>query len=315
MSGGGWHRGQAARRARLAPRRTRPRRCPTHRAHDRSAGRPARRDRCAAMPRDRRSQPLCRIAHCHLGPGHAPRAAGPRRSLSDRGWRRAPPERSGTRRESHMTRRFSLLVDDRPETLLRVTGLCLRRRADVVELRYGRSRARAAGRGSTSSWPSPSATAAGSPSGSGRSSRYVTSPSCGASLGRARWTTSTSCSSAGCACSRPATSTRRRCRSRKAAALEPEKTSIREALGRAYFRSRRFEEAAAEFEAVVERAPTNDYALFCLGRALMQRPARRGAQAARARRLPAAGPARLPDLPRSRARAARRAACRARPVL
>ena len=38
-----------------------------------------------------------------------------------------------------MTRRFSLLVDDRPETLLRVTGLCLRRRADVVGLRYGRS--------------------------------------------------------------------------------------------------------------------------------------------------------------------------------
>jgi acetolactate synthase small subunit len=39
-----------------------------------------------------------------------------------------------------MTRRFSLLVDDRPETLLRVTGLCLRRRADVTELHYGRSR-------------------------------------------------------------------------------------------------------------------------------------------------------------------------------
>ena len=38
-----------------------------------------------------------------------------------------------------MTRHFSLLVDDRPETLLRVTGLCLRRRA-VVALRYGRSR-------------------------------------------------------------------------------------------------------------------------------------------------------------------------------
>jgi Flp pilus assembly protein TadD len=56
----------------------------------------------------------------------------------------------------------------------------------------------------------------------------------------------------------------------KAAKLEPEKTSIREALGRAYFRSRRFEEAAVEFEAVVERAPTNDYALFCLGRALME---------------------------------------------
>ena len=44
-----------------------------------------------------------------------------------------------------MTRRFSLLVDDRPETLLRVTGLCLRRRADVVELRYGRSRGGRAG--------------------------------------------------------------------------------------------------------------------------------------------------------------------------
>jgi Flp pilus assembly protein TadD len=61
----------------------------------------------------------------------------------------------------------------------------------------------------------------------------------------------------------------------KAARLEPEKTSIREALGRAYFRSRQYEEAAVEFQAVVERAPTNDYALFCLGRALMEcgRPA------------------------------------------
>jgi Flp pilus assembly protein TadD len=56
----------------------------------------------------------------------------------------------------------------------------------------------------------------------------------------------------------------------KAAALEPEKTSVREALGRAYFRSRHFEQAAVEFQAVVERAPTNDYALFCLGRALME---------------------------------------------
>jgi Flp pilus assembly protein TadD len=62
---------------------------------------------------------------------------------------------------------------------------------------------------------------------------------------------------------------------KKAAAIEPEKTSIREALGRAYFRSRHFEQAAIEFEAVVERAPTNDYALFCLGRSLMEsgRPA------------------------------------------
>jgi Flp pilus assembly protein TadD len=57
---------------------------------------------------------------------------------------------------------------------------------------------------------------------------------------------------------------------RRAADLAPDKTSIREALGRAYFRSRRFEEAAMEFDAVVERAATNDYALFCLGRSLME---------------------------------------------
>ena len=56
----------------------------------------------------------------------------------------------------------------------------------------------------------------------------------------------------------------------KAADLEPEKTSIREALGRAYFRSRQFEAAAVEFQAVVDRAPVNDYALFCLGRSLME---------------------------------------------
>ena len=51
--------------------------------------------------------------------------------------------------------------------------------------------------------------------------------------------------------------------------LDPDKTSIREALGRAYFRSFQYEEARREFEAVVERAPTNDFALFCLGRSLM----------------------------------------------
>jgi Flp pilus assembly protein TadD len=54
----------------------------------------------------------------------------------------------------------------------------------------------------------------------------------------------------------------------RAADLEPDKTSIREALGRALFRSQRYEQAAVEFEAVVERAPTNDFALFCLGRSL-----------------------------------------------
>ena len=54
----------------------------------------------------------------------------------------------------------------------------------------------------------------------------------------------------------------------RARSLEPDKSSIREALGRAYFRSRHFPEAAREFEAVLERYPVNDYAHFCLGRAL-----------------------------------------------
>ena len=46
----------------------------------------------------------------------------------------------------------------------------------------------------------------------------------------------------------------------RARSLEPDKSSIREALGRAYFRSARFEQAAEEFAAVVERHPVNDYA-------------------------------------------------------
>ena len=54
----------------------------------------------------------------------------------------------------------------------------------------------------------------------------------------------------------------------EAARQAPEKSSVREALGRAYFRNRQFAEAAAEFEAVVETHPVNDFAHFCLGRAL-----------------------------------------------
>jgi tetratricopeptide (TPR) repeat protein len=54
----------------------------------------------------------------------------------------------------------------------------------------------------------------------------------------------------------------------RASRMEPDKTSIREALGRAYFRSARFEAAAREFAAVLERYPVNDYAHFCLGRSL-----------------------------------------------
>jgi Flp pilus assembly protein TadD len=52
--------------------------------------------------------------------------------------------------------------------------------------------------------------------------------------------------------------------------LEPDKDSIREALGRALFHTQRYEQACQEFQAVVEHAPTNDYALFCLGRSLQQ---------------------------------------------
>ena len=54
----------------------------------------------------------------------------------------------------------------------------------------------------------------------------------------------------------------------KARDLEPDKASIREALGRALFHAQRYEGAAAEFEAVAASAPTNDYALFCLGRSM-----------------------------------------------
>jgi Flp pilus assembly protein TadD len=50
--------------------------------------------------------------------------------------------------------------------------------------------------------------------------------------------------------------------------LDPDKASIREALGRALFHAQQYEEAALEFAAVTERAPTNDYAQFCLGRSL-----------------------------------------------
>jgi tetratricopeptide (TPR) repeat protein len=54
----------------------------------------------------------------------------------------------------------------------------------------------------------------------------------------------------------------------KARNLEPNKASIREALGRALFHARRYESAAAEFQAIASSAPTNDYALFCLGRSM-----------------------------------------------
>jgi tetratricopeptide (TPR) repeat protein len=56
----------------------------------------------------------------------------------------------------------------------------------------------------------------------------------------------------------------------RAAAAEPDKGSIREALARAYFGTRRFGKALAEFTAALDISPVSDYAHFgaglCLGR-------------------------------------------------
>src|SRR5919201_1794042 len=54
----------------------------------------------------------------------------------------------------------------------------------------------------------------------------------------------------------------------KAKRREPEKASIREALGIAYFRIRRWAEAEAEFRKVLELSPADDYAHYALGRSL-----------------------------------------------
>jgi Flp pilus assembly protein TadD len=54
----------------------------------------------------------------------------------------------------------------------------------------------------------------------------------------------------------------------KAKRREPEKASIREALGIAYFRIRRWQEAEAEFRKVLDLSPVNDYAHYALGRCL-----------------------------------------------
>ena len=79
----------------------------------------------------------------------------------------------------------------------------------------------------------------------------------------------------------------------------PEKTSVREALGRAYFRNRQFAEAATEFEAVIESPPGRRL------RPLLPRPgaeqdrrARPRAPSSGAGLEPAPGAQRLPPLPR-----------------
>jgi Flp pilus assembly protein TadD len=54
----------------------------------------------------------------------------------------------------------------------------------------------------------------------------------------------------------------------KAKRREPDKASIREALGIAYFRMRNYDRAADEFRAMLELAPTDHYAHYALGRCL-----------------------------------------------
>jgi Flp pilus assembly protein TadD len=54
----------------------------------------------------------------------------------------------------------------------------------------------------------------------------------------------------------------------KARSREPDKASIREALGIAYFRTRRWAEAESEFRVMLELSPTDDYAHYALGRCL-----------------------------------------------
>jgi Flp pilus assembly protein TadD len=54
----------------------------------------------------------------------------------------------------------------------------------------------------------------------------------------------------------------------KAKRREPDKASIREALGIAYFRIQRYDEAEREFRAMLDLSPADDYAHYALGRCL-----------------------------------------------
>src|SRR5213592_3424217 len=76
----------------------------------------------------------------------------------------------------------------------------------------------------------------------------------------------------------------------KAKAREPEKASIREALGIAYFRIHRYAEAESEFRKMLELAPVDDYAHYALGRCLEKQGRARGQRALQAGELAQAGP-------------------------
>ena len=65
----------------------------------------------------------------------------------------------------------------------------------------------------------------------------------------------------------------------KAKEREPEKASIREALGIAYYRIARWADAEAEFRKLLELSPVNDYAHYALGRTLEKQGRAREANA------------------------------------
>ncbi|WP_067179165.1 tetratricopeptide repeat protein [Microtetraspora niveoalba] len=64
----------------------------------------------------------------------------------------------------------------------------------------------------------------------------------------------------------------------RAAHAEPESRSIREALARAQFNSRRYADAVGSFRWIVDANPTEDYAYYGLGMALWRTGDIEGAQ-------------------------------------
>src|SRR5438093_10538757 len=63
----------------------------------------------------------------------------------------------------------------------------------------------------------------------------------------------------------------------KAKRAEPRSRSIREALGIAYFRIGRWAEAEREFRVLVDLSPSDDFAHYALGRALVNQGRRKEA--------------------------------------
>ena len=63
----------------------------------------------------------------------------------------------------------------------------------------------------------------------------------------------------------------------KAKRREPQSRSIREALGIAYFRLGRWQEAEAEFRTLVELSPADEFAHYALARALANQGKRKEA--------------------------------------